>query len=68
MSANRNSGIQRKTHSLRLRKQEQGIFGEEEGQLCAERTYVYVAVWQENKRLHFSYNCVAHVFIDECAF
>lgn len=36
VNANRNSGIQRKTHSRRLRKQEQGIFLEEEGHLCAE--------------------------------
>ncbi len=26
VNANRNSGVQRKTHSLRLRKQEQGVF------------------------------------------
>lgn len=66
VNANRNSGIQRKTHSLRLRKQEQGIFWGEEGRLCAEGTHVCIAIWREEERRHCSDDCVTCMYMWVC--
>lgn len=53
VNANRNSGTLRKTHSLRLRKQEQGVFGKRD-------TYVRTCAWLFNKKMKV---CIGHVTV-----
>ena len=55
LNANRNSGIQRKTHSLRLRKQEQGIFGKRRD-ACVQRVRMCASLFGKKKS-----GCIVHV-------
>lgn len=65
VNANRNSGIQRKTHSLRLRKQEQGIFGKRRDTRVL-RVRLCASLFGKEKRGGIVRMIVLHTCVCEC--